>query len=70
MSELLESYNCKYTNEVRIKVMGRLLRDVYDIFVEELDIPVSFEVFCRDRLALYNKYMTNIQLMPGKVNFF
>lgn len=65
MSQLMETYNCTYTNEVRMKLMGRVLKDVYEVLVEELDIPVSFDVFCRDRKILYDKYMTNIQLMPG-----
>ena len=63
--KILSRYGAKFTNEIRFKIMGRIDRDVYPIFIEEYKLEVSEEDLAAEIQEELSKRMPDVALMPG-----
>lgn len=65
IDKALEKYGKKYTDDVRIKVVGTKEQDTCRIIVEELKLPTSSTEFADELFEYYKSSLGRAEIKPG-----
>lgn len=65
IDKALEKYGKKYTDDVRIKVVGTKEQDTCRIIVEELKLPTSSIEFAEELFEYYKSSLGRAEIKPG-----
>lgn len=63
--ELLGQYGAKYTDEMKIRILGTVPKDRNEIFVKEYKLPHTPEQLSEELEAKTLVRMQHAELMPG-----